>query len=59
MVALTTAIDAACNYATGTNPDPDRTAGHNASSPGDIILPGATLEVALLLGAKVAVKAVP
>ncbi|QJP13674.1 hypothetical protein G3545_08405 [Starkeya sp. ORNL1] len=59
MVARITAIDAACNYAIGTTPDPDRTTGDNTSSAGDIILPGATLEVALPLGAKVAVKAVP
>lgn len=58
MVARITAIDAACNYAVGTAPDPDALAITGTTTAGDIIPSGASIEVALPLGAKVAVKGV-
>jgi hypothetical protein len=59
MVARISAIDVACNYAVGSAPDPDRTTQNNVSSAGDLIPAGSFIEVALPLGATVAVKAVP
>lgn len=58
MVARITAIDAACNYAVGTTPAPDATVGTEATTAGDYVASGSTIEVLLPLYAKVAVKAV-
>lgn len=58
MVARITAIDAACNYAVGSAPDPDATTATSTTSAGDILPAGATEVIALPLGAKVAVKGV-
>lgn len=58
VVVRITAIDAACYFATGTTPDADATAASGVTSAADVLTSGASVELAVAAGSKVALKAV-